>query len=162
MKQILKIERFYVKPPVNTTEFLNELDWYRRSEAPVQAYLTDWNLSGNEFFQDFIGQLYVLYPKYQVEDLWVAAYKQGDYAETHDHSGFDWSFVWYLDTCCDCPPLIFPNVKRPWLPPRVVAPKVGNLHIFPGKYHHYVPPHTCEHERIVVSGNLATYDGIDS
>ena len=154
MKQILKIERFYVKPPVNTTEFLNELDWYRRSDAPVQAALTDWDLSGNEFFQDFVGQVHVLYPKYKIQDLWIATYSQGDYSEAHDHRGFDWSFVWYLDTCNNCTPLCFPNIKKPWLPPHVVYPKVGDLYFFHGDRHHYVCPHICEHERIVVSGNL--------
>ena len=48
MKQILKIETFYVKPPVNTNEILDSLDWYRRDERPVQADLTDWNVS--EYF----------------------------------------------------------------------------------------------------------------
>ena len=45
MKQILKIETFYVKPPVNTDEILDSLDWYRRDDRPVQADLTDWNVS---------------------------------------------------------------------------------------------------------------------
>ena len=40
MKQILKIETFYVKPPVNTDEILDSLDWYRRDDRPVQADLT--------------------------------------------------------------------------------------------------------------------------
>ena len=44
MKQILKIETFYVKPPVNTDEILNDLDWSRKSNAPVKADLTHWNV----------------------------------------------------------------------------------------------------------------------
>ena len=71
-----------------------------------------------------------------------------------NHIGFDWSFVWYLDTCVHCSPLVFPNILRPWLPPEVIKPKVGNLHVFDGSRPHYVPPHTCAHDRIVVSGNL--------
>ena len=50
MKQILKIETFYVKPPVNIDEILDSLDWYRRDDRPVQADLTDWNVS--EYFPD--------------------------------------------------------------------------------------------------------------
>ena len=156
MKQILKIETFYVRPPVNIDEILDDLDWYRRSEAPVQANLTDWNVSNH--FPDLCRQLNVLYPKYKTQDLWVASYGCGDYSETHDHVDFDWSFVWYLDACSNCSPLVFPNLKRPWLPPEVIYPKVGNLHVFNSNTKHYVPPHTCDHDRVVVSGNLATYN----
>ena len=42
MKQNLRIETFYVRPPVNTDEILDSLDWYNRSDAPVKASLTDW------------------------------------------------------------------------------------------------------------------------
>ena len=153
MKQILKIETFYVKPPVNTDEILEDLDWCRRSEAPVKANLTDWNIS--DYFPDLCSQLNVLYPSYKIEDLWVASYGLGDYTESHDHRGFDWSFVWYLDASIHCPPLCFPDLKHPWLPPHVIYPKVGNLHVFDGGLVHYVPPHTCNYlDRTVVSGNL--------
>ena len=154
MKQILKIDKYYVRPPLNYKEIIKELSLYRREDAPVQADLTDWNVSDCYLFDEFKGQLHVLYPTYQIEDLWVAIYRSGDYAEAHNHTGFDWSFVWYLDTCVHCSPLVFPNILRPWLPPEVIKPKVGNLHVFDGSRPHYVPPHTCAHDRIVVSGNL--------
>ena len=153
MKQILKIETFYVKPPVNTDEILEDLDWCRRSEAPVKANLTDWNIS--HYFPDLCSQLNVLYPSYKIEDLWVASYGLGDYTESHDHRGFDWSFVWYLDACPSCNPISFPDVKRPWLPDERIYPKVGNLHVFDASLVHYVCPHTCHHHnRVVISGNL--------
>ena len=159
MKQILKIETFYVKPPVNTDEILEDLDWCRRSEAPVKANLTDWNIS--DYFPDLCSQLNVLYPSYKIEDLWVASYGLGDYTESHDHRGFDWSFVWYLDASIHCPPLCFPDLKHPWLPPHVIYPKVGNLHVFDGGLVHYVPPHTCNYlDRTVVSGNLIHREGL--
>ena len=154
MKQILKIDKYYVRPPLNYKEIIKELSLYRREDAPVQADLTDWNVSDCYLFDEFKGQLHVLYPTYQIEDLWIAIYRSGDYAEAHNHTGVDWSFVWYLDACPDCSPLIFPDIKRPWLPPEVIKPKVGNLYLFSGECVHYVPPHTCNHDRIVVSGNL--------
>ena len=72
MKQNLRIETFYVKPPVNTDEILDNLDWYRRSEAPVQADLTDWYMFDQ--FPDLCRQLNVLYPNHKIQDLWVASY----------------------------------------------------------------------------------------
>ena len=158
MKQNLKIETFYIQPPVNTDEILDNLNWYRRSDAPVKADLTDWNVS--EYFPDLCRQLNVLYPNHEVEDLWVASYGRGDYAETHNHTGLDWSFVWYLDACTSCNPISFPNLKHPWLTHERIYPKVGSLHVFDADLVHYVAPHTCHHhERIVVSGNLIHNEG---
>ena len=153
MKQNLRIETFYVRPPVNTDEILDSLDWYHRSDAPVKASLTDWYMFDQ--FPDLCRQLNVLYPNHKIQDLWVASYERGDYAEAHNHSGFDWSFVWYLDACPSCNPISFPDVKRPWLSDERIYPKVGNLHVFDAGLIHYVCPHTCHHHnRVVVSGNL--------
>ena len=157
MKQTLRIETFYVKPPVNTNEILDDLDWQRREDAPVKADLTDWNVS--KYFPDLCRQLNVLYPNHKIEDLWVASYGRGDYAESHDHRDFDWSFVWYLDACTSCNPISFPNIKHLWWPPQVLYPKVGNLHVFDAELMHYICPHTCEHNRVVVSGNLIHNEG---
>ena len=159
MKQILKIETFYVKPPVNTNEILADLDWYHHCDGrPVKANVTDWNVS--EYFPDLCRQLNVLYPNHKIEELWVASYERGDYAEAHNHSGFDWSFVWYLDACSSCMPISFPDIKRPWISDERIYPKVGNLHVFDAGLVHYIVPHTCyHHERIVVSGNLIHNEG---
>ena len=158
MKQTLRIETFYVKPPVNTDEILNDLDWFRRDDKPVKANVTDWNVSN--YFPDLCSQLHVLYPKHKINELWVASYERGDYSEAHDHRGFDWSFVWYLDACVSCNPISFPNLEKPWLPDERVYPKVGSLHVFDADLVHYVAPHTCHHhERIVVSGNLIHNEG---
>ena len=158
MKQTLRIETFYVKPPVNTNEILNDLDWFRRDDKPVKANVTDWNVSN--YFPDLCSQLHVLYPKHKINELWVASYERGDYSEAHDHRGFDWSFVWYLDACTSCNPISFPNLKHPWLTHEHIYPKVGSLHVFDADLVHYVAPHTCHHhERIVVSGNLIHNEG---
>ena len=158
MKQTLRIETFYVKPPVNTNEILNDLDWFRRDDKPVKANVTDWNVSN--YFPDLCSQLHVLYPKHKINELWVASYERGDYSEAHDHRGFDWSFVWYLDACTSCNPISFPNLKYPWLTHEHIYPKVGSLHVFDADLVHYVAPHTCHHhERIVVSGNLIHNEG---
>ena len=152
VKDLLTIETFYVRPPVNNKEILNDLNWCRREDRPVKADLTDWDVK--DYFPNLCSQIHVLYPNHFIQDLWVASYGCGDYSETHNHTDFDWSFVWYLDACTECSPLIFPNLKQPWLPGEVIHPKVGNLHVFHCDRMHYVPPHTCSHERVVVSGNL--------
>ena len=152
MKQTLRIETFYVKPPVNTDEILDSLDWYRRDDRPVQADLTDWNVS--QYFPDLCNQVHVLYPNHKIQDLWVASYGRGDYAETHNHSGFDLSFAWFVDSCPLCTPLVFPNTRKLWMPPvATYTPEVGTLLVFSGQDNHYVPPHTCRHKRVVISGN---------
>ena len=158
MKQNLRIETFYVKPPVNTSEILDNLDWFRRDDKPVKANVTNWNVS--DYFPDLCRQLNVLYPNHKIEELWVASYERGDHAEAHNHSGFDWSFVWYLDACSSCMPISFPDIKRPWISDERIYPKVGNLHVFDAGLVHYIVPHTCyHHERIVVSGNLIHNEG---
>ena len=158
MKQNLRIETFYVKPPVNKDEILDNLDWFRRDDKPVKANVTNWNVS--DHFPDLCRQLNVLYPNHKIEELWVASYERGDYAEAHNHSGFDWSFVWYLDACTSCNPISFPDIKRPWISDERIYPKVGNLHVFDAGLVHYIVPHTCyHHERIVVSGNLIHNEG---
>ena len=80
MKQILKIETFYVKPPVNTNEILDSLNWFRRDDKPVKANVTNWNVS--QYFPDLCRQLNVLYPNHKIEELWVASYERGDYSNS--------------------------------------------------------------------------------
>ncbi len=154
MQQIVNIDKYYVRPPINYKEIIKELSLYRREDAPVKADLSDWDLSDCYLFDELLGQLNVIYPSQEIEDLWISIYRPGDYAEAHNHNGSVWAFVWYLDACPECSPLVFPDIKHPWLPPEVVKPKVGNLHVFDGEQVHYVPPHTCSHDRIIVAGNL--------
>ena len=75
MQPNLTIDKFYVRPPVKYEENIKELSFYRRAEAPVQAELTDWDISDCYLFDSLVGQLHVLYPKYKVEDLWLAWYR---------------------------------------------------------------------------------------
>ena len=157
MQRIIKTETFYVAPSHKLLDRIYELGDVQERRTSVKATVTDWmvHCCSNDF-DELIGQLYVLYPKHQVEELWGCTYQQGDFAQTHNHSGFDLSFVWFVDTCPNCTPLVFPDPEHPWMPPlRVFTPHRGNLHIFDGNDIHYVPPHTCNHDRVVMSGNLS-------
>ena len=78
-----------------------------------------------------------------------------DYAEAHNHFGFDLAFVWFVDTCSFCSPLIFPDTQHLWMKPHhILTPEVGKLYVFNAEDIHYVEPHTCEHPRIIMSGNV--------
>ncbi len=155
MQRNFKLDEWYVSPGPNIADKIIEMGDSQSWGTPVKAAVTDWNISDYPLFDELVRQLHVLYPTHKIEELWGAVYRQGDYAQNHCHPGFDYSFVWYLDTCTHCSPLVFPDVEHPWMPPLHVArPKVGQLLVFSGNDHHYVTPQYCTHERVVVSGNL--------
>ena len=152
----VKIESHFI--PVNDNiveEILSYGDELNRS-SPVRADHTRWQLQqDNRSFDYFIERFHEIYPSYKINELWGCTYRQGDYAEAHNHYGFDRAFVWFVDTHPCCNPLIFPNIKEPWLPHyEVIQPRNGMLYVFGGKDIHYVEPSTCKHPRIVMSGNL--------
>ena len=124
------------------------------AEDPINIAIVpiEWNLE----IPQLENYLNVLYPKHQVQELWGCTYRQGEFAQTHNHSGFDFSFVWFVDTCSHCSPLVFPDPEHPWMPPlEVHKPKKGNLVVFDAHDIHYVPPQSCNHNRITVSGNMS-------
>ncbi len=85
----------------------------------------------------------------EVSEMWGADYDTGDYSKEHEHWPSLWSFVFYVDCCNECAPLVFPttdNVK--------IIPKIGCLTLFPAWVLHSVPIQTCEHNRIMVAGNI--------
>ena len=152
----IKIESHYI--PVYDKireEILSYGDELKRT-SPVRADHTRWQLQDeNRIFDKFIDTFHEIYPKYKINELWGCTYRQGDYAEAHNHFGFDLAFVWFVDTCSHCSPLIFPDIKHPWLDHEaVIEPRNGMLYVFTGKDIHYVEPHTCDHERIIMSGNV--------
>tara|TARA_B100001109_G_scaffold128133_1_gene104257 strand:+ start:84 stop:593 length:510 start_codon:yes stop_codon:yes gene_type:complete len=152
----VKLESHFI--PVNDNiveDILSYGDELNRS-SPVRADHTRWRLHDHtSSFNSFIEKFNEIYPTYKINELWGATYRQGDYAEAHNHYGFDRAFVWFVDTHPCCNPLIFPNIKEPWLPHyEVIQPRNGMLYVFGGKDIHYVEPSTCKHPRIVMSGNL--------
>ena len=152
----IKIESHYIPVYDNIREeILSYGDELKRS-SPVRADHTRWQLQDeNRAFDKFIDTFHEIYPKYKINELWGCTYRQGDYAEAHNHFGFDLAFVWFVDTCSHCSPLIFPDIKHPWLEHEaVIEPRDGMLYVFTGKDIHYVLPHTCDHERIIISGNV--------
>ena len=157
MQRIINIERFYIAPCAKIVDNILSIGDEQNGTTAVKADVTDWNIE--EYTLE--SQLNVLYPKHTIEELWGCTYRQGDFAETHCHRGFDKSFVWFVDTCTHCSPLIFPDPEHPWMPPLAsIRPSRGNLIVFNSNDIHYVPPHTCKHDRMVISGNMALINSV--
>ena len=162
MRRNINIDTFYLAPDANIIkEILNLGDEQKRS-TNVQADCTSFHTHHySNTFKYLTNYLNVLYPKYTIQELWGCTYRQGDFAKTHNHSGFDFAFAWFVDTCSFCSPLVFPDAEHLWLPPLAsIKPLTGNLHVFRGRDVHYVPPHTCKHDRMVISGNMALINSV--
>ena len=52
--------------------------------------------------------------------------------------------------CENCSPLVFPNAEKPLK----VTPKTSQMILFPSWIKHEVPEHSCDHDRIMIAGNL--------
>ena len=85
-----------------------------------------------------------------LNDTWGLVYTTGQSAKVHNHWPSLWSYTYCVSACEDCSPLVFPNAKEPLS----VTPKTSQMVVFPAWIKHEVPIHTCDHERIMLSGNL--------
>tara|TARA_R100001126_G_scaffold80175_1_gene48590 strand:- start:985 stop:1506 length:522 start_codon:yes stop_codon:yes gene_type:complete len=130
----------------------------QKRKSNVQADMTSWHIhKTNSSFQWIcdraLKSAQSITPNIKlnmyVRDCWGAVYKKGDYTNEHDHFPSLWSFVFYVDCCEKCSPLVFPTANNYKL-----IPKVGSLTIFPSFVFHLVPIQQCQHNRIVVSGNI--------
>ena len=75
---------------------------------------------------------------------------KGNQTEEHNHWPSLWSYTFCVNACESCAPLVFPTCKHEY----DVEPMPAQLILFPSWVMHEVPPHTCDHERIMVAGNL--------
>jgi hypothetical protein len=69
----------------------------------------------------------------------------------HRHVPATWTFTYYIDACDDCSPLVFTNTDIR----NAIAPRSGDLVIFPGWVTHGVGTHKCSHDRVSIAGNVA-------
>ena len=81
-------------------------------------------------------------------DCWGAIYSKGNYTKTHEHWPQIWSWVYNVECCESCAPLMFNDSSHS------VSPKNGNMVLFPGWIRHSVPEQQCDHDRIILAGNL--------
>ena len=85
-----------------------------------------------------------------LNDTWGLIYTKGQSAKVHNHWPSLWSYTYCISACEECAPLVFPNAKEPLS----VTPKTSLMIVFPAWIKHEVPEHKCEHDRIMLSGNL--------
>ena len=84
---------------------------------------------------------------------WGISYNQNEEAIPHIHGEVPWSWVYYVDCCENCSPLVFTKINIK------VKTNIDQLIFFNGVNEHAVFPQKCEHERVVVSGNIKYVDG---
>ena len=129
----------------------------QRSSTNVQASMTGWYM--HETNPDFmevcrmaIELAYDNSPRQGVPlmpyDCWGAIYSKGNYTKTHEHWPQIWSWVYNVECCINCAPLIFNDSSHSTLT------KSGSMILFPGWIRHSVPEHQCDHDRIILAGNL--------
>ena len=132
----------------------------QKSSTNVQASMTGWYMheTDSDFMEvcrmamDFA---YENSPRQGVPfmpyDCWGAIYSKGNYTKTHEHWPQIWSWVYNVECCEQCAPLIFNDAPQG---AHYVYPKSGNMILFPGWIRHSVPEHQCDHDRIILAGNL--------
>ena len=87
-------------------------------------------------------------------DCWGVIYNKGDHATSHDHWPEVWSWVYNVECCIDCSPLVFDNCYAGSILSYEILPREGNMIMFPGWVKHTVPEQECDHERIIIAGNI--------
>ena len=88
--------------------------------------------------------------EYKISSSWGLIYNQGQKTNSHTHWPDTWSWTYCVKACEDCSPLVFSHANYR------ITPQESQMIIFPGWIHHEVPEQTCDHERIMIAGNLVS------
>ena len=84
----------------------------------------------------------------KVSNFWANVYEKGDYAKSHCHKPYDFSFAYFVKSNWYYSPLVFSDSGKR------VRPKEGRFVAFPAYLKHHVPKHRYNDTRITLSGNL--------
>ena len=130
----------------------------QQNQTNVQASMTDWYMheTDTDFMQVCEIAIQLAYensPSMAIVslmpyDCWGAIYTKGNYTKSHEHWPQIWSWVYNIECCENCAPLIFEDASYQ------IAPIKGNMVLFPGWIRHQVSEQQCDHERIILAGNL--------
>ena len=130
----------------------------QQNQTNVQASMTDWFMheTDTDFMQVCEIAIQLAYdnsPSMAIVslmpyDCWGARYTKGNYTKSHEHWPQIWSWVYNVECCENCAPLIFEDASHQ------IAPIKGNMVLFPGWIRHKVSKQECDHERIILAGNL--------
>ena len=85
-------------------------------------------------------------------NFWANVYEKGEYANSHDHRNYDFSFAYFVKCNSQSAPLILDDSKK-----RINA-KEGRFIAFPSFLKHSVPVHRSDETRITLSGNFVLKD----
>jgi len=160
MKFPIVTENYYDEVLIdNLAKACRDIGDVQNKSSNIQASMTGWFMhETNEDFTKVTKLGISLAQKHSPSnvdlipyDCWGAIYKKGEYTKPHEHWPQIWSWVYNVECCEKCSPLIFPDhdIKEYSL-----IPKKGNLTLFPGWIKHYVPEQKCDHDRIIIAGNL--------
>ena len=89
--------------------------------------------------------------EYKVSTSWGLIYNKGQHTGSHTHWPDTWSWTYCVKACEKCSPLVFSHANY------LVSPEESQMIIFPGWLHHEVPEQKCDHERIMIAGNLVGF-----
>ena len=91
-----------------------------------------------------------------LNDTWGLIYTKGQSAKMHNHWPSLWSYTYCVEACKECAPLIFndSNDRDDEGTPFHIFPETGQLIVFPAWINHMVSKQECEHQRVMVAGNL--------
>ena len=120
--------------------------------TPAKCLMTRWDM--HAFYQSFVfvsdTEGTPLKVPLHLNDTWGLIYTKGQSAKVHNHWPSLWSYTYCVFACENCAPLVFSNAQEPLS----VIPKTSQMIVFPAWLQHEVSKHTCEHDRIMISGNL--------
>ena len=91
-----------------------------------------------------------------IKESWGLVYGKGHTCEEHNHWPSLWSYTYCVEACKECAPLIFndSNNRDDEGTPFHIFPETGQLIVFPAWINHMVSKQECEHQRVMVAGNL--------
>ena len=84
----------------------------------------------------------------ECNNFWGNVYEKGDYAQSHCHKPYDYSFAYFVKAKWYDSPLVFTDSGKR------IRPKEGTFVAFPAYLNHHVPKHRYNDTRITLSGNL--------
>jgi len=88
-----------------------------------------------------------------IKESWGLVYGKGHTCEEHNHWPSLWSYTYCVEACKKCAPLMFNDSANEGTPFHLF-PETGQLIVFPAWLNHSVPKQECEHQRVMVAGNL--------
>lgn len=88
-----------------------------------------------------------------IKESWGLMYGKGHTCEEHNHWPSLWSYTYCVEACKKCAPLMFNDSDNEGTPFHLF-PETGQLIVFPAWLNHSVPKQECEHQRVMVAGNL--------